>query len=210
MKDVLIPIVFPDYRISVDTPQIDVDLFPWTNFDNFSIRGRKNKISDMGHAGILIINGKTGLSKYYEYGRYDAPKYLGVVRGVIIPDAKVNAEDSFFSSLKPILKKISAIAGHGGRIQGVYIEVGGVFSVVDESIRIKKSQNTTDTRPPYDLTSNSCVHFVKKAVDRAGVPTPWIVDPRPNSYIGEFRGEYPDLDYDPEINRLIIEGKKVN
>lgn len=210
MKDVLIPIVFPDYRIAVDTPQVYIDLFPWTNFDNFSIKGRKHKLSDLGHAGILIINGKTGLSKYYEYGRYDAPKYLGVVRGVIVPNSRVNSEEIFFSSLKPILKRISDIAGHGGRIQGVYIEAGDSFSKVDEYIRIKKSQNTTDTRQPYDLTNNSCIHFVKRAVERAGVPTPWIVDPRPNSYIGEFRDGYPDLDYDPKTNRLTIEGKKVN
>jgi len=31
-----------------------------------------------------------------------------------------------------------------------------------------------------------------------------MVDPRPNSYIGEFRDDFPDLDYKDDT--LIIEG----
>lgn len=40
----------------------------------------------------------------------------------------------------------------------------------------------------------------------AGIETPWLLDPRPNSYIGEFRDEYPDLDYNPRTRELNIEG----
>jgi hypothetical protein len=32
------------------------------------------------------------------------------------------------------------------------------------------------------------------------------MDPRPNSYIGEFRDDYPDLDYIPRTRQLTIEG----
>lgn len=37
MKDILIPIVFPEYKITVDIPRLDVDLLPWTSVDNFTI-----------------------------------------------------------------------------------------------------------------------------------------------------------------------------
>ena len=42
-------IAFPDYKIS--TPI--------------------GKIGNLGHAGVLLIDNKTGVTKYYEYGRYD-------------------------------------------------------------------------------------------------------------------------------------------
>ena len=32
-----------------------------------------------------------------------------------------------------------------------------------------------------------------------------MVDPRPNSYIGEFRDDYRDLDYSPKTKTLKIE-----
>ena len=66
-----------------------------------------------------------------------------------------------------------------------------------------KAQNTNPNRKPYDLTSNSCIHFVKKVTEIAGVDTPWMIDPRPNSYMGEFRDDFIDLDYTKD--RLIIE-----
>jgi len=37
-----------------------------------------------------------------------------------------------------------------------------------------------------NLLTNSCVHFAKDVVAAAGIETPWLVEPRPNSYIGEF------------------------
>lgn len=40
------------------------------------------------------------------------------------------------------------------------------------------------------------MHFVKQAVETAGFPTPSMIDPRPNSYIDELRGSFPDMDYD--------------
>jgi hypothetical protein len=42
-------------------------------------------------------------------------------------------------------------------------------------------------------------------VEAAGKAAPWMIDPRPNSYIGEFRNDYRDLDFSPKTNQLIIE-----
>ena len=36
--DIVIPIVFPDYLIAVNTPRTKVDIFPWVDIDNFWIR----------------------------------------------------------------------------------------------------------------------------------------------------------------------------
>jgi hypothetical protein len=68
----------------------------------------------------------------------------------------------------------------------------------------RKAQNSNPARKPYDLLTNSCIHFVKEVTEKAGVTTPWMADPRPNSYIGEFRSDFPDLDY--KFDALEIEG----
>ncbi len=73
-----------------------------------------------------------------------------------------------------------------------------------EYARLRKSQNSNKRRKPYDIFNNSCIHFVKALTNKAGVKTPWMADPRPNSYIGEFRNDYIDLDYSD--NKLILEG----
>ena len=59
---------------------------------------------------------------------------------------------------------------------------------------------------PHDLFSNSCIHFAKGVTEAARVDTPWMLDPRPNSYIGEFRDDFPDPTDDPKNRSLDIEG----
>lgn len=205
MKDLIIPIVFPDYRITVTTPATDVDLLPWVNFDNFSIPSTKQKLSNLGHAGVMLANGKTGQTKYYEYGRYDAPENKGIVRRVPIPNASAGREGINLDSLQAPLHRISQVAGQGGRIQAVVIDAIDIYFRVNEMTQQRKQQNSNPNRLPYDLTTNSCIHFVKWVVESAGKSTPWMADPRPNSYIGEFRDDYRDLDYNPATRKVVLE-----
>ncbi len=202
--DVVIPIVFPDYLISVQTPSYEVDVFPFTDVDNFKIPSFKERISNLGHAGILFIDGINGTTKYYEYGRYDPPANLGLVRRIPIVDAIAKEGKIEFSSLKEPLSKISRVAGQHGKIKGVYIEVEKKYQELLKYAELRKMQNTNPKRIPYDIATNSCIHFVKEMTKMAGVNTPWMIDPRPNSYIGEFREDFPDLDY--EKGTLKIEG----
>jgi len=206
-KDIVIPIVFPDYKITVEIERTKVDVFPWVDFDNFTIPKYKEKISNLGHAGVLFINGKTGTTKYFEYGRYDPPRNLGiVVKAANLPDAKILNGKIDIQSLKRPLDFISRISGQSGRIQGVFIEVDNKYEKMLNYALMRKSQNANPKRRPYDLTSNSCIHFVKSVTETAGIKTPWMVDPRPNSYIGKFRDDYIDLDYSPKTKILKIEG----
>jgi len=198
MPDLVIPIVFPEYKISVRTPKTKIDVFPWVDFDNFTIPPTKQKFSDLGHAGVLLVNGINGVTKYYEYGWYDPPEYKGVVRRVPLPDAKIDQNGIVLSSLIAPIARISEVAGQGGRIEAVFLEAQSVFTKLNKMILVRKSQNNNPKRRTYDLTSNSCIHFVKWVAKAAGKDTPWMIDPRPNSYIGEFRDDYRDLDYSPK------------
>ena len=206
-KDIVIPIVFPDYRISVEIQKTKVDVLPWVDWDNFTIPKYKEKISNLGHAGVLFIHGKTGATKYFEYGRYDPPHNLGlVVKAAGLPDVKVSNGKVEISSLVKPLNFISRVSGQSGRIHGVFIEVENKYQAMLDYAHMRKSQNANPKRKPYDLTSNSCIHFVKQVVEKAGLKTPWMIDPRPNSYMGEFRDDYSDLDYTPKVKVMKIEG----
>lgn len=202
--DVVIPIVFPDYLIAVNTPPTEIDILPWFDFDDIRVPKTKNRVPELGHAGVLFINGKTGVTKYFEYGRYDREN-LGLVRRIPISDVSTTEGKVVLKSLKKPLREISRKAGQGGRISGVYIEVEGKYQAMLTYAKLRMKQNVNKSREPYSLLSNSCIHFVKKVVEVAGVETPWMLDPRPNSYIGEFRDDYPDLDYERKTDILGIE-----
>jgi hypothetical protein len=204
--DVIVPIVFPEYQITIGIPRAEVDLFPWATFDNVVVPSYGRRLGNLGHAGVLIVSGALGTAKYYEYGRYDPPANIGIVRRIVIPNAKTKDKKIDPSSLKPALRKIAKLAGQSGRIEGVYIEVDGKYDAIVKYAEAKKMQNGNRRRVAYDLFTNSCIHFVKGAAVAAGAKQPWMVDPRPNSYIGEFRDDYPDLDFVPATDALAIGG----
>lgn len=204
MKDVVIPIVFPEYKISVDVKPKRFDLIPGVEWDNFSTPRFKQRFSELGHAGVLFINGKTGATKYYEYRRYETP--VGKTRKIPnLPDVKIVNDSIDTESFKRTLRHISQIAGHRGPIQAAYIEVEDKYQAMLEYAQLRVGQSEKLDRTPYDLFTNSCLHFMKSVTEKAGVDTPLLVDPRPNSYIEEYRKKYRDLDYDYQNNKLIIE-----
>jgi len=171
-----IPIVFPDYKIS--TPV--------------------GKIGGLGHAGILLIDPKTGLTKYYEYGRYRADNdecNCGIVRKRTIPNVVMGKDGRPTpESLNKVLSSISNQSGQGGRISGAYIK-NDKFAEMNNYAVKKKAQNRNPKREHYSLSSNNCAHFMKDVLEAGEVDPPWIIDPRPNSYIEELRDDYPKIDY---------------
>ena len=81
-------IVFPDYKID---PEIKVG--NW----------KAPKVGGLGHAGVLLIDNKTGATKYYEYGRYptkDGTK--GRVRSVPVSDVVIGKDAILTSSLQRV------------------------------------------------------------------------------------------------------------
>jgi hypothetical protein len=211
--DAVIPIVFPDYLIAVNTPPIKIkipDVLPWIDVmpDHYAVAATKNKVPELGHAGVLLIEGKTGVTRYYEYGRYD-PAGLGLTRSVRVSNVGIDKEGRpTMATLKQVLREISTKAGHGGRISGVYVETPGKFPDMEKYARSRLSDNKNPKRVPYNLTSNSCITFAKEVAEAGGVATPWMLDPRPNSYIGEFQADFPDVQYNPKDGKVIVEGWK--
>ena len=181
--DVLIPVVFPDYKIAAF--------------------GRKWE--DLGHAGILFVLGRTGTTRYFEYGRYDRAGH-GMVRKRTVPDARVDEATQALErgSLRTVLHAIAKQSGQGTRLCGAYIEQAHAYPRALDYVEGRRKLNTQASRPGYDLLSNNCGTFMQRTLDAAGVDTPWMLDPRPNSYIQELRDDFVDLDYDPRTGVLAI------
>lgn len=208
--DVAIPIVFPDYLIAVDTPQAVVnvpDLLPFVDIlpARVTIHTIKSKVPYLGHAGVLLIDGTSGLTKYFEYGRYDRAA-KGLVRSVRVSDVQLKSGKPTQDSMKRVFSEISTRSGQGGAIKGAYIEVApGKFSDMVSYAKRREKENTNPKRTPYDLLSNSCLHFAVNTVAAAGPPLPPVADPRPLGHIDLIRSSYPALDFKPP-STLVVEG----
>ena len=203
--DVVIPIAFPDYKIQVDLIDLPSKTVR-TPFGSFSTPkvDLGFKMSNLGHAGVLFINGSTGLTKYYEFGRYD-PANHGLVRRVPVEDVSLAADGHpTKESLERTLRTISQNAGKGTRIEGAYIATGGgSFS----SMLSYAKEQASKGRKKYDIWSNSCTHFMKDVVEE-GINQELDMSsfPSPNQYIDKIRSDYPNLDFEPASNRVTVKG----
>ena len=176
--DDVVPIAFPDYRISV----------------------LGQKLPNLGHAGILLIDDETGLTKYYEYGRYDEAG-IGTVRQRTVPNAEIDPATSrpTQASMDRILRSISDQAGQRGDIRAAYIDNAADFDAMHAYAERREAQNGDPSRTPYSVWSNSCNTFMRDVAEAGGVDMPWIVlDRRPNGYIEKVRADHLNLDYDAE------------
>ena len=178
-------IAFPDYKIS--TPI--------------------GKIGNLGHAGVLLIDNKTGVTKYYEYGRYDK-EGKGIVRTFAVPNVKIGQDKKpTLESLNKTLSIISEQAGHAGRIEGAYIE-SDKFKEMKNYAESKIAENANSKRKEYSLRNNNCGTFaadVLKQDPSVKDKAPVIIDPRPNSIVKEYQDNFKSLNYDPKKRQVKIE-----
>jgi RHS repeat-associated protein len=171
-----IPVVFPDYKISA----------------------AGTKWGGLGHAGIILIDNKTGQTRYYEYGRYDKAA-IGETRQRKVPNVVIDKKTGMPTekSLAALLRAVTKTSGQNTRIEGAYVKDDKFKEMVTYAeSRIKENKNSD--REPYSLTGNNCGTFMKDVLEAGGHDTPWMVDPRPNSYIRELRSDSDvTVDYSP-------------
>ena len=183
-------IVFPDYKV-----------------DTESRFGKQ----PLGHAGVLLIDNKTGTTKYYEYGRYptkDGTK--GRVRRVTIPDVIIGEDGKpTAASLKKVMNAISKRSGQGGRIEAAYTK-GDFKTMNDYAQAMLKRTNPGNEeydkdRDPYDLFSNNCGTFACDVLNTDEINdalSPWIIIPTPDNMAEEYQDEFDSVSFNPETNTL--------
>jgi RHS repeat-associated protein len=186
-------VAFPDYKVDTEIPTTRIG--PVTLF---------NRRQPLGHGGVILIDNKTGATKYYEYGRYpttDGTKgrvrgpgthdYRSVPNVVIGKDGKPTQD-----SLKVLLDTVSVQSGQRGRIEGAYIKSDKFKEMNDYAQKKLKESNpgnpTYDKkRPEYGLTSNNCGTFAADVVDQdPNVARPTVVlNPTPTNIVDEYQEE---------------------
>ena len=127
----------------------------------------------LGHSGVLLIDNKSGLTKYYEYGRYpteDGTK--GLVRNVAVLDVVMGTDGMpTQESLNKVLSKISEQSGHSGDINGAYIKSDKFKKMNDYAKEKLNESNAGKTgykkdREPYTLTGNNCATFASDVLKK--------------------------------------------
>lgn len=197
-EDFLIPIVFPEYEIQVDSETIEVF--------GYKVSTPSGKVPYLGHAGVILINGDTGLTRYYEFGRYPNPDsdIPGNVRKVPANDVVIKNGLITETSFKVMLRKVSKISGQKGAISGVVLR-GSFFKKADDWLKLKLKQNNNTDKEKYDLYTHNCMTFVIDLADYLGLETSWrpsvVV---PTVYIEQFQLTKPDLEYDYKQNLLEV------
>jgi len=155
-------------------------------FTDYNIAFGGTTWRNLGHAGALLINPANGVTRYCDFGRYGGT--TGIVRN--LPLANIEAMSGGVpttASLAKVLAEVSKIAGNGGRIEGAYFS-GANFSAM--SSYAQGLVGKTAGHGGYGEWSPlcSCNTFQKDLLQKGGVETPSMIDPRPNSYIQKLQG----------------------
>ncbi len=147
-----------------------------------------------GHAGVLLINNKTGVTKYYEYGRYDIAQ-LGFVNHYSVPNVIMDKNNRpTAESLNKVIKFISEQSGKKkGKVydaSGFYFE-SDKFDEMNSFAQSRLKENENKERKKYSLLTNNCGDFatdVLKQDDRISKRAPWFQVPDPYSLTKQYRG----------------------
>jgi hypothetical protein len=145
---------------------------------------------------VVLLEGSTGTTRYYEYGRYHGSA-LGHVRRVPVPNMRMVKGQPTLVSLAATLHDVAVKAGRGTRIRAAFVEVDGGYAPMLWYAQTRVQENSNPHRTPYDALHNSCVHFLRALIEAGGAVLPPITDPRPAAYVGELRQQFHEVDYDP-------------
>ena len=132
----------------------------------------------VGHAGVLLIK-FNGLTKYYEFGRYD-PAMKGTVRNITVDNAVIASDGRATpESLKNILSVLSTKSGNKTRIRAAY------FINVDFD---KMLAQATATQPQYQVSGFNCGNYAESVILQGNprIDKPLIINPLPNNIVDEY------------------------
>lgn len=195
VEDFLIPLVFPDYEIIVVGKQKKT-------FLGVTIESDPIGVPKLGHAGVLLIEGKTGKAEYFEYGRYDRANPPGLTKRGDIPACKIVGDQLTESSLKKTLRTISIHHGKSGDISGVVYR-GNFFANAIDWLHKKEAENVDNQREPYAISDHNCMTFVTDLVEHLGFSVPWepffVI---PSVHMEKLQDDQIDLEYNFELDKV--------
>lgn len=189
--DVAIPIVYPNQPISIPAGEVkkkipfDLDIrasleatFTQPGSSPPLSIGRWNGdnayVLGLGHAGIAMIDGKTGSVKYFEYGRYDAAAYGQVREVASIASIKIDFDPVTRNPTKGSLDQLAAALTktNGGPygFESIYVKLeNGAFQTMVSFAQKRKAAVQSRSAAAYDVAGNHCFTFSMEVAAAAGV-----------------------------------------
>lgn len=178
--------------------------------------------TDLGHAGVVLVNPESGKVDYYEFGRYDKEQQ-GLVRrndrgegpdSLKLPNVKFDDKGKpTKDSLKDVSKRLSeAIAGdHGNpeRVELAYFsgskkEYEKQKAAAEEALK----NNSDPNRKKYVPTKYNCGDFARDTVNAGGETSLKDSDPRPKKEVVEHQKNGDSYTYTPSEGIKENEKKK--
>jgi len=113
----------------------------------------------LGHWAVIAVNPDTGLTKYYEYGRYGSD--FGKVQNQWVPDLTMKDSKPTEKSLKDLYKYISENYGQNKPVDATYYKDADFQKTVDFAVDRMNDKN----RKPYSILNNNCKTFATEAIE---------------------------------------------
>ena len=134
----------------------------------------KNHYYAVGHAAIVLVEGKTGRCYYFDFGRYHAPFQYGRVRGVLTdPELEIRRYAEFdrngnIANLNRLLEEISnREACHGqGKLFASICQIN--FKKANQKA-LEMQESPQFPYGPFAIKGSNCSRFVNEVV-KAGEP----------------------------------------
>ena len=181
------------------------------HFINYRIGVSGRNIPFIGHAGVLLIDNKTGESKYYDFGRY-GDNAKGLVRSNTnlnfqLDNIPINSKGELDKdAISDRLKTVSEKVAKGSEIMGAYIESNKYNEMVDYSDKKFQETNDPNSENTYNEISHNCATFASDVIrqdqDVNGAPTPFLF--MPIHFTAWYQTYYPPVSYDNNKNKYII------
>jgi RHS repeat-associated protein len=173
------------------------------HFVNYRIGVSGKGVPGIGHAGVLLIDNKSGEVKYYDFGRY-GKNDKGIVRndktlGIKLDQIPLGSDGKLDqTAISDRLKTISESVGKGSLISGAYIESDKYKEMNEYANGLFEETNSSSSDDTYDKITNNCATFasdvIKQDQNVNGAPDPWVF--MPIHFSAWYQTFYPSVYYD--------------
>src|SRR6056297_134912 len=126
------------------------------------------RVLGIGHAGVVIINGETGQTRYYEYGRYGGP--FGQVREATVADVSLEDYCNPSSvSLHTLSRELTRTNGGPYAYEAAYIKLpDGAYEQMEAFAEGRKAAVAARTAAAYNINDNHCFTFALEVAQAGG------------------------------------------
>jgi len=93
-------------------------------------------VGGLGHAGAVVVEGDTGATRYFEYGRYardDEGNLVGIVRSFKVSNLTITSDEIDKNSLRSMVVNLNGRAGANTPESGIIVSLleGGYASAIE-------------------------------------------------------------------------------